>query len=419
MAQTPRRGPAPGLNSVAFNQDASCLVVGLDTGFLAFTTEPFAESVRSSAPRRAPRPAPASSPPRRPPPPPRPQLRRDFGAAGGVGPAALLYRTNISALAGGGPRPRWPEGKAVVWDDASGRPIAELPLRAPVRALALRRDRLAAALDGRVLVYTLEDLRLVHSVETAPNPRGLLALAPGGGAGGVLACPGPAPGEARVEVLATRRARIVRASRRRRPLAALALSDDGALLATASEQGTVIKVFSSADGAPLRELRRGADPARVWSLAFSGGAAPAWLAASSDKGTAHAWALAGRAGAAAAAARAADGEEEEGEGGGAAPAAGALARALAGAAASARALAARAGGGRLLAQERSHAQRRLPDAHRAAVAFSRAGDTDASGADAARPTLFVASTTGAFHALAFDPARPGLMELVADALFAG
>jgi hypothetical protein len=285
-----------------------------------------------------------------------------------------------------------------------------------VRALALRRDRLAAALDGRVLVYTLEDLRLVHSVETAPNPLGLLALSPGGGAGGVLACPGPAPGEARVEVLATRRARLVRASRRRRPLAALALSDDGALLATASEQGTVIKVFSSADGAPLRELRRGADPARVWSLAFSGGGAPAWLAAASDKGTAHAWALAGRAGAAAAAARAADEEEEEG--GRAAPAAGGIARALAAAAAGARALAARAGGGRL-AQERSHAQRRLPDAYRAAVAFGRAGGDGADDAADARPTLFVASTTGAFHALTFDPARPGPMELVADALFAG
>ena len=47
MAQTPRRGPAPGVNSVAFNQDADCLVVGLDTGLRVFTTEPFAESVRA------------------------------------------------------------------------------------------------------------------------------------------------------------------------------------------------------------------------------------------------------------------------------------------------------------------------------------------------------------------------------------
>lgn len=40
-----------------------------------------------------------------------------------------------------------------------------------------------------------------------------------------------------------------------------------------------------------QELRRGADPARIYSLAFSKGNQPDWLAVSSDKGTVHVFSL--------------------------------------------------------------------------------------------------------------------------------
>lgn len=39
-----------------------------------------------------------------------------------------------------------------------------------------------------------------------------------------------------------------------------------------------VRVFSTADGSKLRELRRGSDPAVIYSLAFSRGDQPTWLA---------------------------------------------------------------------------------------------------------------------------------------------
>jgi len=42
---------------------------------------------------------------------------------------------------------------------------------------------------------------------------------------------------------------------------------------------------------PPQELRRGADPACIYSLAFSKGDSPDWLAVSSDKGTIHIFSL--------------------------------------------------------------------------------------------------------------------------------
>jgi hypothetical protein len=175
----------------------------------------------------------------------------------------------------------------------------------------LRRERLAVALEHKVYVYNFADLKLQHATETASNALGLLALSPAPGPA-VLACPGLHRGGVRLAwydadssgggttgpSAAGRRTRFVAAHDG--ALAALALSEDGARLATASDKGTLVRVFDTASGAPLAELRRGADRAVIFSVAFSSppvqtGATSstpgAWLAASSDKGTVHVWPL--------------------------------------------------------------------------------------------------------------------------------
>lgn len=52
-------------------------------------------------------------------------------------------------------------------------------------------------------------------------------------------------------------------------LAAISLSADGSLLATASDKGTIVRVFSVFSGAKLYQFRRGTYPTRVYSVAFS------------------------------------------------------------------------------------------------------------------------------------------------------
>ena len=60
---------------------------------------------------------------------------------------------------------------------------------------------------------------------------------------------------------------------------------DGTRLASASVKGTLIRIFDTETGRLLHELRRGADRAEIWSLAFSGDSSRIVLA--SDKGTVH------------------------------------------------------------------------------------------------------------------------------------
>ena len=68
-------------------------------------------------------------------------------------------------------------------------------------------------------------------------------------------------------------------------LRGLALTADGTKLATASEKGTVLRVWDVATAACLKEFRRGVERANITCLAWSWD--HAWLCCTSDKGTAH------------------------------------------------------------------------------------------------------------------------------------
>lgn len=72
------------------------------------------------------------------------------------------------------------------------------------------------------------------------------------------------------------------------PLSALSCSANGAYLLTASERGTLVRVWDVARGAQESELRRGVDRAEIWGLGFEDnkrGRVVGW----SDKGTVHVW----------------------------------------------------------------------------------------------------------------------------------
>ena len=121
--------------------------------------------------------------------------------------------------------------------------------------------------------------------------------------GMVLACPSVTTGQVRVELYGLRKTLFFDAHEG--PLAAISLTIDGSLLATASERGTIIRLFntgwksggcirggygnisesSNSLGTPLREFRRGVEHAKICSLSFS--LDRCWLGCASDRGTVH------------------------------------------------------------------------------------------------------------------------------------
>ncbi|ESU15996.1 hypothetical protein FGSG_09420 [Fusarium graminearum PH-1] len=221
--------------SVSFNNDASCFSVGLDSGIC------------------------------------------DFNA--GIGLVQMMGTTNYLALVGGGRSPKFAMNKAIIWDDMKGKVALELTTLTAVRGVQLGRERIAVVLQNSVRVYSFtKHPDLLHIYETADNLAGLCCLSDK-----KLAFPGRTAGQIQLVELATGNVSIIPAHSS--ALKAIALSPDGELLASASEKGTLIRVYSTSNCAKLAELRRGIDPATIFSLAFSH--CGTMLACTSDKSTLH------------------------------------------------------------------------------------------------------------------------------------
>ena len=60
-------------------------------------------------------------------------------------------------------------------------------------------------------------------------------------------------------------------------------------MATASDKGTLIRLFSTEDATAIQEVRRGSDKAEIYSISFD--RYSKYLACSSDKGTIHIFAV--------------------------------------------------------------------------------------------------------------------------------
>eukprot|EP01104_Vermistella_antarctica_P016841 TRINITY_DN5842_c0_g1_i1.p1 TRINITY_DN5842_c0_g1~~TRINITY_DN5842_c0_g1_i1.p1 ORF type:complete len:363 (-),score=82.25 TRINITY_DN5842_c0_g1_i1:66-1154(-) len=240
---------------VSFNQDYRCFACGTESGFTIFNSDPLKE-----------------------------RFKRDFG--GGIGIVEMLFRCNILAIVGGGRNPRYPPNKVMIWDDYQNKCIAELEFRSEVKGLKLRRDRIVVVLEKKVYVYNFADLQLVDQIETSYNPKGLCALSPDAN-NTVLACPGEKPGHVHVELYDKKVTQVIQAHSN--ALTQIALNLEGTLLATASDKGTLIRVFNTSTAQQLREFRRGADRAEIYSIAFN--PTSSFLCVSSDKSTIHIYAI--------------------------------------------------------------------------------------------------------------------------------
>ncbi|KAG6009608.1 hypothetical protein E4U21_001975 [Claviceps maximensis] len=234
--------------SVAFNSDSSCFAVGLESGICVFHTK--------SCLMKA---------------------SRDFNA--GIGLVQMMGMTNYLALVGGGKSPKFAMNKAVIWDDMKGKIALEISSVSSVRGVQLGRERIIVILQNSVRIYSFSNPpKLLHVYETAENLLGLCSLS-----NKQLAFPGRTVGQIQLVELATGNVSIIPAHSS--ALKAIRLSSDGELLATASETGTLIRVYSTSNCAKIAELRRGIDPATIFSLAFS--PSGAMLACTSDKSTLH------------------------------------------------------------------------------------------------------------------------------------
>lgn len=169
--------------------------------------------------------------------------------------------------------------QVVIWDDAKQKVAITLELKTAVLRVRLTKSWIAIAIQNSIHLYKFSSPPEKTAVfETADNPLGLCCLG-----SSLVAFPGRSPGKVQLVELDSGNVSIIPAHTS--ALRAMDLSPDGKLLATASEAGTLIRVFSTSNCAKVAELRRGVDPAYIFSIAISPNSS--MLAVTSDKSTLH------------------------------------------------------------------------------------------------------------------------------------
>jgi len=171
-----------------------------------------------------------------------------------------------------------------------GTKVCEYDYTNTIVAVRLNRARLVVCLEESLYIHNIRDMKLIHTIRDTPaNARGVCALSVSS-EHCYLAYPGSATiGELQVFDALNLQAKTMLPAHDS-PVAAVAFNAAGTQVATASEKGTVIRVFNIKDGSKAYELRRGLKRcAQISSMCFSPDAQ--FLALSSNTETIHVFKL--------------------------------------------------------------------------------------------------------------------------------
>ncbi|KAJ3417259.1 WD repeat domain phosphoinositide-interacting protein 3 [Chytridiales sp. JEL 0842] len=222
--------------------------------------------------------------------------RPDLDTPGGIAIVEMLGRTNIVALVGGGRNPKFPKSSVVIWDDLKGRVVMEFKFKSEVKAVRLRREIMVVVLLNKVTVFSLQPPIKLYEFPTIPNDLGLVSLSsqpltsipPLNNQKITLAFPARKTGQVNICTLSLTQKTpppISLIQAHSTALTILTLTLKGDLLATASTQGTLIRIWDTTTGRQVQELRRGMDRAKVYCVSFCSEGKKCVV--TSDKGTVH------------------------------------------------------------------------------------------------------------------------------------
>ena len=241
---------------MSFNQDGSCFCVGTESGFSIYNSYPLKLSCKRKM-------------------------------DGGIGIIEMFNRSNIIALVGGGSNPNFDRNKVILYDDSQEKIITEIIVIFNVLNVKLKRTKIFIIGEGQINVFAFSNNYLkIDSINTYQNKAGIFGISLESNSN--IICYPSSMGEVTIKNYDKKtedkfETKILKAHQSE--IVALVMNNDGSLIATASKQGTIIRIYQTKDCALIQELRRGTKNSEIFSLVFNYNSK--YLACSSSQGTIH------------------------------------------------------------------------------------------------------------------------------------
>jgi WD repeat-containing protein 45 len=238
------------MNKVFFNQDNSCFGLIVKDGFIIYNTNPVKERYRRVG-------------------------------LGDLSLLQMLFKTNLIFFSGTANNKVYLPNKLYLWDDNKGSVIADLTFDTNVVSIKARRDVILISTITHTYLYNMVDLKLLKTYDTGVNTKGLSGISYGTAI--TIVVPSSEYGQILIDHYDISKQHIIICHSN--ALAKITLSVDGSKVVTASERGTIIRVWDTYSCNKLHEFRRGLEVVAIYDIIMNKDANQ--LLVISEKGTIH------------------------------------------------------------------------------------------------------------------------------------
>lgn len=233
------------INHLAFNQHASHLSCATNNGFVIYSINPSL------------------------------QKKIVMDKNGGVGIMNILKKTNIYVLSGSNligdsfnyNGTTTSKNVLIVWDHKDNKGLIRIDFSEPIKNLLIHhKDKIVVCVKDKIHIFASFTGKLLAERETFNNPNGIACISN--------------TDDLKIVTLGNRKGEIIIwnfdinesekvIQAHDNNIECLAINKNGNLVATSSELGTLIRIFDINIGNKLFEFRRGTQPSKISSLAFS------------------------------------------------------------------------------------------------------------------------------------------------------
>ena len=250
----------PNLNSMlymSFNQDNKFFSIGTENDFFIYQTNPFKGPYKGNM-------------------------------DGGIGVVEMIENSNFLALMGGGTIPRYGKNTLVIWDDNEKRAISELKFSTPIKLVKYKKDYLFVICQKMIYIFYFENFQNLYKIETGDNTKELIAINQSP-KNTIIAYPSKKGGRITIKKIFSNINEDNKSEESYQlhddGVSKISINYTGTLIASANENGTIIRIHSCEDGSFLMEFKRGHDKAKINTICFDN--ETKFMAVSSSKGTIH------------------------------------------------------------------------------------------------------------------------------------